>query len=53
MYKLIYSALRNIILGDLREAYIHMDNVDFKFLLNEIKEVIESYENDIKDHEAK
>ena len=45
MKKQIYSALRNIILANLREAYIHMDDVDFKSLLTEVKEVIQSYED--------
>lgn len=36
-------------LANLREAYIHMDDVDFKYLLTEIKEVIQSYEdNELK-----
>ena len=45
MKKQIYCALRNIIQANLREAYIRMDVVDFKSLLTEIKEVIQSYED--------
>lgn len=40
----IYSALKGCILGDLRQAHLHLDAVEFKALLAEIKEVIEDYE---------
>lgn len=44
MERQILSALKCIIIGDLRQAYIHLDVVEFKALLTEIKAIIQSYE---------
>lgn len=48
MEKQIYSAMKGVIIGDLRQAYIHMDAVDFKNLLSEIKEIIEYYDKEMR-----
>ncbi len=45
MKRQIVEALENIIIGDLRQAYIHLDVVEFKEVLTTVKEVIQSYEN--------
>ena len=41
----IYSALKGVIISDLRHASLHMDTVDFLTLLTEIKAVIQYYES--------
>lgn len=54
MEKQIYHALKCIIIGNLRQAYLHMDDVDFADLLTAIKGVIQSYEKvelaDVRTH---
>ena len=48
MERQICSALKAVIISDLRQAYLHMDVVEFKDLLTEIKAVIQSYEDDTR-----
>lgn len=43
MERQIVSALKSIIINDLRQAYLHLDIVEFKDVLTEVKEVIQSY----------
>lgn len=45
MKKQIVEALECIIIGDLRQAYIHLDVVEFKEVLTTVKKVIQSYED--------
>lgn len=44
MEKLTYKALKGVILGDLHQAQIYLDAVEFKELLAEIKEIIRELE---------
>ena len=52
MEKQIYSALKDVIISDMRNASLHMDAVDFLHLLAEIKAVIQYYERHVPTWEA-
>lgn len=47
MERQIVIVLKNIIFGDLRQAYLHLDSVEFKEVLTAVQEYIQTYDDEL------